>query len=156
MIKTVSVNQIIIYLDVDKYLKLLKTQIREGTSILYDLQPLFLSLNLGQCGLQLSDMRSHLLKEYHLLRRRGALIKDEEFVVSVLRHLKDPLSFKIIASSTEMGEEFILDLAARDLIELTEGRTHLLEASEPSELIDCIIDNLNICLRPHRALQCEH
>jgi hypothetical protein len=52
--------------------------------------------------------------------------------VSVLRHLIDPLSFKIIASSADSGEEFILDLQARDLIELTEGRTHMLEASEPS------------------------
>jgi hypothetical protein len=39
-------------LDVDKYLKQLKTQIKEGTSILYDLKPLYLSLNLGQSGLQ--------------------------------------------------------------------------------------------------------
>ena len=40
------------FIVVDKYLKKLKTQIREGTSILYDLKPLYLSLNLGQCGLK--------------------------------------------------------------------------------------------------------
>lgn len=55
-----------------------------------------------------------------------------------------------------MGEEYILDLDGRDLIELTEGRTSLLEASEPGELIDCIIENLNITSGAHRILQCEH
>ena len=42
-------KKLIIYaiLEVDIYLKRLKTQIREGTSILYDLKPLYLSLNLG-------------------------------------------------------------------------------------------------------------
>lgn len=36
---------------IDKYLKQLKTQVRDGTSILFDLQPLYLSLNLGCTGL---------------------------------------------------------------------------------------------------------
>lgn len=71
-------------------------------------------------------------------------MKEEDFVVTVLRHKRDPMSFKVIAASQDMGEEYILDLDSRDLIELTEGQTALLEASEPSELIDCVIDNLNI------------
>ena len=82
--------------------------------------------------------------------------KDEDFVVSVLRHKRDPMSFKVIAASQDMGEEYILDLDSRDLIELTEGNTALLEASEPTELIECIIDNLNIANGAHRILQCEH
>jgi hypothetical protein len=55
-----------------------------------------------------------------------------------------------------MAEEYILDLDSRDLIELTEGQTALLESSEPTELIECIIDNLKITQEPHRILQCEH
>jgi hypothetical protein len=66
------------------------------------------------------------------------------------------MSFKIIAASQDMGDEYILDLDGRDLIELTEGRTSLLEASEPDELIDCIIENLIITSGAHRILQCEH
>lgn len=76
--------------------------------------------------------------------------------MSVLRHKSDPMSFKLIAVSQENGEEFILDLDGKDLIELTEGRTALLEASEPSELIDVIIENLNLTSGPHRILECEH
>ncbi len=37
--------------NIDRYLKQLKTQIRDGTSLLYDLQPLYLCLNLGKTGL---------------------------------------------------------------------------------------------------------
>ena len=91
-----------------------------------------------------------------MVKRKGVSLKSEDFVVSVLRHKRDPMSFKVIAASQDMGEEYILDLDARDLIELTEGQTALLEASEPTELIDCIIENMNVTNEPHRILQCEH
>ena len=70
-------------------------------------------------------------------------------MVSVLRHKTDPLSFKIIATAAgggALGDEFILDLHARDLFELTEGNHSMLEASEPKELIDKIIENLAIAV----------
>ena len=106
--------------NIDRYLKLLKTQVRDGTSILYDLQPLYLSLNLGCTGLQIND-QAPLLRDYHLIKRKGVALKQEDFVVSVLRHKRDPMSFKVIATSQDLGEEYILDLDSRDLIELTEG-----------------------------------
>lgn len=49
-------------------------------------------------------------------------MRDEDYVVSILRHKYDPLKFKIIASSADQGEEYILDLQSRDLFELTEGK----------------------------------
>jgi hypothetical protein len=84
--------------NIDKYLKQLKTQVRDGTSILYDLQPLYLSLNLGSTGLQINDS-TPLLRDYHLVKRKGISFKEEDFIVSVLRHRRDPMSFKVIASS---------------------------------------------------------
>ena len=105
---------------IDKYLKQLKTQVRDGTSILFDLQPLFLSLNLGCTGLQIND-KAPLIRDYHLIKRKGVSFKEEDFVVSVLRHKRDPMSFKLIAASQDLGEEYMLDLDSRDLIELTEG-----------------------------------
>ncbi len=95
---------------VDKYLKKLKTQIREGTSILYDLKPLYLSLNLGQCGLKSTPNSSEQLRNYHLIKRRGVMIRQTDYVVSVLRHRNDPLSIMVIATSTNMAEEYILEL----------------------------------------------
>jgi hypothetical protein len=144
---------------VDKYLKKLKTQIREGTSILYDLKPLYLSLNLGQCGLKSSPNSSAQLRNYHLIKRRGVLIRQADYVVSVLRHRNDPLSIMVIATSTNLVEEYILELLAKDLFEITEGQTWKLEASEPMALVDLIIENLTIQLKQPgnvRSLQCEH
>jgi hypothetical protein len=106
--------------NIDKYLKQLKTQVRDGTSILFDLQPLFLSLNLGCTGLQIND-QAPLIRDYHLIKRKGVSFKEEDFVVSVLRHKRDPMCFKLIAASQDLGEEYMLDLDSRDLIELTEG-----------------------------------
>jgi len=79
--------------------------------------------------------------------------------VSVLRHKSDPLSFKIIATSADLGEEYILDLQSRDLFELTEGNHSMLEISEPSALIESIIKNLSIALNQKtgsKTLACEH
>lgn len=91
-------------------MKKLKTQIREGTSILYDLKPLYLSLNLGQCGLKSTSNSSEQLRNYHLIKRRGVMIRQTDYVVSVLRHRNDPLSIMVIATSTNMAEEYILEL----------------------------------------------
>ena len=51
--------------------------------------------------------------------------------MSVLRHKLNPLSFKVIATSSGLGEEYILDLHDKDIFELTEGRNTILEISEP-------------------------
>jgi hypothetical protein len=67
----------------------------------------------------------------------------------VLRHKTDPLQFKIIATAAgggALGEEYVLDLSAKDLLELTEGKNSILKASEPKELIDRIIENLIIAV----------
>jgi hypothetical protein len=116
--------------------------VREGTSLLYDLQPLYVSINLGQCGLQLQD--KSFMRDYHLIKRTGVTIRDDNYVVSVLRHQSNPLSFKVLAASTDLGEEFILDLNSRDLFELTEGKHTMLEVSEPEPLIKAIVENLTI------------
>jgi hypothetical protein len=38
------------------------------------------------------------------------MIRRADYVVSVLRHKADPLTFMIIATSTDLAEEFILEL----------------------------------------------
>lgn len=101
------------------------------------------------------------MKDFHLIRRRGLVIGKDDFVISVLRHRQDPLNFKIIAASanSSLGEEFILDLQARDLFELTEGHHAILETNEPSQLIDTIIENLTIITNQQtgvKTLACEH
>ncbi len=38
------------------------------------------------------------------------MIRQTDYVVSVLRHRNDPLSIIVIATSTNMAEEYILEL----------------------------------------------
>lgn len=71
-------------------------------------------------------------------------MRDQDYVVSVLRHKFDPLKFKMIASSADQAEEYILDMQARDLFEITEGKAQMLEVNEPIEVVDTLIDNLAI------------
>lgn len=65
-------------------------------------------------------------------------------MISILRHDNDPLCFKILAVSTDTGEEYTLDLVERDLMELTEGESDILQFEEPKQLIEMIIANLNL------------
>lgn len=50
----------------------------------------------------------------------------------------------MIASSADQAEEYILDMQARDLFEITEGKAQMLEVNEPIEVVDTLIDNLAI------------
>jgi hypothetical protein len=56
-----------------------------------------------------------------------------------------------------LAEEYILDLQARDLFELTEGEHSLLERSEPDQLVDKIIEGLVIIEQKDgvKVLGCE-
>ena len=72
---------------VEKCLNNLKCQVRDGTSLLYDIEPLFVTINLGQSGFADESY----LNEYMLIKRVGAFISNREFLVSVLRHLNNPL-----------------------------------------------------------------
>lgn len=48
------ISKVSIYIngiDIDKHFKKLKSSIREGTSLLYDLDPLYMSINLGKQGI---------------------------------------------------------------------------------------------------------
>lgn len=42
-------------------------------------------------------------------------------MVSILRHIIDPLTIKIFAMNFESGEEYILELDKNDIFELTDG-----------------------------------
>jgi hypothetical protein len=86
-------------------------------------------------------------------------MRDQDYVISVLRHKFDPLKFKIIAASADQAEEYILDLQSRDLFELTEGKNQILELNEPTELVENLIDNLTITVNQEsgvKTLSCEH
>ncbi|CDW76064.1 UNKNOWN [Stylonychia lemnae] len=140
--------------NIDKYFKLLKNQIRDGTCILYDLEPLYLSINLGNIGLNANNQ----IRDYHIMTKQGTKISGEDFMVSILRHNYDALAIKIFAMNFETGEEYILDLGKSDIFELTDGQNYILEQNEPTQLIQLILHNLNLIVKDYdvRVLACEH
>eukprot|EP00347_Sterkiella_histriomuscorum_P013376 403364949 len=149
----------------DQYFKMLKNQIRDGSCLLYDLDPLYISINLGQTGIN----SRQLISDYHFIFKKGIKvnqikefnilqIQEEDYLLSVLRHTSDALAFKLIAMNFHNGEEYILDLSERDLFELTEGKNDLLMRNEPKELLDIMVANLVIITKDQgiRVLGCEH
>ena len=57
-------------LDIDRYFSLLKRQIKDGTSLLYDLSPLYISINLGEVGMSTSKQ----LKDFHIVKKKGIVV----------------------------------------------------------------------------------
>ncbi len=88
------------------YLEKMKQQIRDGSSILYDLGALYFSMNLGFFGIKGHNN----LNDYHLISRKGQYLGTKEFIISILRHKTNPLQLKILAINYSSGEEYHLDL----------------------------------------------
>jgi hypothetical protein len=97
-----------------RYLEKLRFQVMNGTSLLYDLEPLYLSISLGSCGF--TD--TNLLSDYHIARKNGTKIKENDYFVTIMRHKTKYANFKVIAMNAEEGEEFVLDLDEKDLFML--------------------------------------
>lgn len=84
----------------------LRSQINDGSSLLYDLIPSYLCFNLGLSGMankaKLSDCK--------LLQKCGLTLEGAEYIVTLLRHKTDPYIFMVIAINICLGEEYVLEL----------------------------------------------
>lgn len=121
----------------------LKLAIRDGSSLLYDLLPSYVSINMGYSGLATSSN----LQNCQLISKRGRQINGVDFVINLLRSTVNPYSFTVILLKLESGEEYCLELQEQDILQMTEGDRGLLEDSEPVDLQDMIIDNLELIER---------
>ena len=131
----------------------LKTAIRDGSSLLYDLLPSYLSLNMGHSGLATKNN----ISKCHLVSKQGRQINGVDFVVNLLRSTVNPYCFIVVILNLETGEEHSLELDEQDVQQLTEGDRGLLEDSEPIDLQNLIIDNLELIERDNiKFLTCTH
>lgn len=87
-----------------------KTAVRDGSSLLYDLLPTYMSLNLGHSGLATNNS----LKNAHLISKRGRQINGVDFVVNLMRSIANPYCFIVILLNLESGEEYCLELTESD------------------------------------------
>jgi hypothetical protein len=56
--------------------------VRDGSSILYDLEPMYLSMNVGQFGINGNND----IKLFHVCDKKGIQINDHDYIVTVMRH----------------------------------------------------------------------
>ena len=137
---------------ISQIFKNVKSQIKDGTSLLYDFSPLYFGMNLGSSGFS----THHNLKDFALLSKTGQIIDGQEYIVSILRNRNKPLVFKVIASNLDLREEYLMELSEHDIYELTEGDQHILKSAEPDLLIKKMITNLNLITRDKiKVLICE-
>jgi len=85
---------------------MIKKQIKDGSCILYDIEPLFFGVNLGHFGIHGFNK----IKDYHLITKSSRIVQDDEHTVSLLRHKSDPLKFLVISINFLSGKEYVLDL----------------------------------------------
>lgn len=116
---------------------------RDGSSLLYDLLPAYISINMGHSGLATSSEISNCA----LIDKLGKQINGVDFVLSLLRSTINPYCFFVILLNLERGEEYCIELDESDIMSLTEGDRGLLEDSEPIDLQNLIIDNLELIER---------
>lgn len=91
---------------IQKDLLRVKTAVRDGSSLLYDLLPSYMSINMGHSGLATRTK----LSECHLVSKQGRDIGGTDFVVSLLRSTKSPYCFLVTLLDLVNGEEYCLEL----------------------------------------------
>ena len=102
---------------IQKDLLRIKTSIRDGSCLLYDLLPAYMTINMGYSGLATRQK----LKECHLISKQGREISGTDFVVSLFRSTTNPYCFFVTLLDLVNGEEYCLELADQDIFQLTEG-----------------------------------
>lgn len=121
----------------------LKTAIRDGSSLLYDLLPSYLCINMGHSGLATSNN----IKNCTLISKQGRQINGVDFVINLMRSTINPYCFIVVILNLETGEEYCLELDEKDVMQITEGDRGLLEDADPLDLNGMIIDNLELIER---------
>ena len=99
-----------------------KSEMLDGSSLLYDLQPAYVEFFLGQSGLA----TMHKMNDFWLLRREGKVLGDREFIVSLMRHKVNVSVFMVVAFNMVTNEENVLELLETDIYQLLEGKQGLL------------------------------
>lgn len=84
----------------------LRASVNDGSSLLFDLMPSYMSFNLGLSGMATRSK----IDDCRLLQKCGITIEGNEYIVTLLRHRNDPFTFMAIAINMQLGEEYVLEL----------------------------------------------
>ena len=122
-------------------LNILRTQIRDGSSLLFDLNPVYVGINIGSV---FGFVYEKPIDEYYILKREGIYFGSRQLLITILNH-KDGY-VKIIGYDVSTNEEYTLSLDTHDLIELSSHESHRLPEifENDAELISVIMQSLTI------------
>jgi hypothetical protein len=107
-----------------------RAAITDGSSLLYDLSPLYICFNFGQSGLA----THHKIRDFLLIKKQGMQIGNSEFLVSLLRHSENLLVYMVVALDITYGNEYVVELLEQDIYQLTIGNLDPIEDESSSEL----------------------
>jgi hypothetical protein len=98
--------------NIQRALSLVRSEIRDGSSLLFDLVPVYMGICLGRSGLATRNR----LDEFHLLEKRGMNLNGEDFITSVMRNKTNPYVFMVIIMNLKQGSEYVLELLESDIL----------------------------------------
>ena len=118
----------------------LRTQIRDASSLLYDLSPVYIGINLGSVFGFVNELP---INEYYLLRREGMYFGDRQLLITILKHPDH--YYKILGFDVALNEEFSLSLDIHDILELTNTPdAHSLLMENETATSNLILANLTL------------
>lgn len=115
------------------FLKLLKTQIKEGTCKLSLVNPLYLGMNYGKISINNEDFTQISLEKCDLVLREGVYIKNRYLLCSIYKftnYITNELQIKVLAFDNQHGLEYMIDLDYQDLLDMVDGNTKMLCSSK--------------------------
>jgi len=98
---------------VSTVLNKLRVQIRDASSILFDLGPVYVAINVGSVH---GFVYEKPIDDYYLLKRQGIYFGERQLLVTLLKHPNH--YYKVVGYDVTTNQEFSLSLDTHDVIEL--------------------------------------
>ena len=111
--------------------KLLKTQIKDGTSKLNFINPFYVGINHGKISINSDEYAKISLDKCDLIFREGVYIRSTYLLLSIYKftnYITNEVFIKILAFDNQKGVEYMIDLDYSDLLEFTEGNVNIINS----------------------------
>lgn len=131
---------------------MIKTQLEENYGLFNEINPIYISINLGHNVSRFSEDHSLPQECFRLVRRDGHKLGNGggELMVNFMRCDKPSLIIRVVAFDIETNHSYAFDLMYEDLMLLVEGNTKLFDPEQKycDDLCQIILNNLTLLRRP--------
>lgn len=139
--------------------KLLKTQVKDGSSKLNYINPFYIGINHGKISVNSDESAKVSLDKCDLIFREGVYIRSTYLLLSIYKfanYVTNEVFVKLLAFDNQKGVEYMIDLDYGDLLEFTEGNVGIVNSHKDlaSYLANCVSYFRNS--QGDEFLVCEH